>query len=73
MTKQSDIDIDIYDQVPVSQNKDIEVEATELSGGIMNEFTGELKWQTSIPAGESKEFILSYTVKYPKNKKVILE
>ncbi len=71
--KTAAVDIDIYDQVPVSRNKDIEVEATELSGGIMNEFTGELKWQTSIPAGESKEFILTYTVKYPKNKKVILE
>jgi len=67
------IDIDIYDQLPVSQNKDIEVDAKELSGGLMNEFTGEVKWQTSIPAGESKEFILTYTVKYPKNKKVILD
>ncbi|MFO7754474.1 MAG: mucoidy inhibitor MuiA family protein [Bacteroidales bacterium] len=71
--KTAAVDIDVYDQVPVSQNKDIEVEATELSGGIMNEFTGEVRWQTGIPAGESKEFILTYTVKYPKNKKVIIE
>jgi len=67
------VDIDIYDQVPVSQNKDIEVKATELSGGEMDEYTGEVKWQSRIPAGESKEFVLTYTVKYPKDKKVIVE
>ncbi len=71
--KSTDVEIEVFDQVPVSQNKDIEVEATELSGGTMNKFSGEVKWQTSIPAGESKQFILTYTIKYPKNKKVILE
>ncbi len=67
------VSIVIYDQIPVSQNKDIEVDATELSGGSLKSFTGEVKWQTEIPAGEEKEYILTYTVKYPKNEKVILE
>ncbi|MGM0666588.1 MAG: mucoidy inhibitor MuiA family protein [Bacteroidota bacterium] len=71
--KSSDIDILVYDQLPVSQNKDIEVEATELSGGIVNEVSGEIKWKATIAAGSSKDFILTYTVKYPKNQKVILE
>lgn len=71
--KNSEIDILVYDQLPVSQNKDIEVEATELSGGIVNEVSGEIRWKASIAAGSSKDFILSYTVKYPKNQKVILE
>lgn len=71
--KSKDIDIDVYGQVPISRNKDIEVEATELSGGTMNKFSGEVKWQTSIAARDTQEFILSYTVKYPKNKKVLLE
>ena len=67
------IDIIIYDQVPISQNKDIEVETEELSGGIFDEYTGEVQWKTTIPARESKQYILTYTVKYPKNQKVILE
>ncbi len=71
--KSTPIDIIANDQVPVSQNKDIEVEAEELSGGVFNEYTGEVQWKTTIPARESKEYILTYTVKYPKNKKVILE
>ena len=71
--KSSDIDILVYDQLPVSQNRDIEVEATELSGGIVNEISGEIKWKANIAAGSSKDFILTYTVKYPKNQKVILE
>ncbi|MDT8401772.1 MAG: mucoidy inhibitor MuiA family protein [Bacteroidales bacterium] len=71
--KYSDIHILVYDQLPVSQNKDIEVEATELSGGKLNNITGEVVWDTMVPAGASKAFILTYTVKYPKNQKVILE
>ncbi len=71
--KSTPIDIIVNDQVPVSQNKDIEVEAEELSGGVFNEYTGEVQWKTTITARESKEYILTYTVKYPKNKKVILE
>ena len=71
--KSDPIDIVIYDQVPVSKNKDIQVEAEELSGGILNEYTGEVQWKATIPARESKEYILTYTVKYPKNQKVILE
>ena len=71
--KSTPIDIIVNDQVPVSQNKDIEVKAEELSGGVFNEYTGEVQWKTTIPARESKEYILTYMVKYPKNKKVILE
>ncbi|MBS0012027.1 MAG: mucoidy inhibitor MuiA family protein [Bacteroidales bacterium] len=71
--KSSEINIVLYDQLPVSQNKDIEVEATELSGASVNNISGEIEWDTVIPAGSTREFILSYTVKYPKNKKVILE
>jgi uncharacterized protein (TIGR02231 family) len=71
--KDSDIDIVVYDQLPVSQNKDIEVEATELSGGILNEVSGEIRWNASIAARSSRDFVLTYTVKYPKNQKVILE
>ena len=71
--KSDPIDIVIYDQVPISQNKDIQVETENLSGGILNEYTGEVQWKATIPARESREYVLTYTVKYPKNKKVILE
>ncbi len=72
-TRTQKIKISVYDQIPVSQNNNIEVEATELSGGVINETTGEVKWDTEIDPQQSKDFILTYTVKYPKNMKVILE
>jgi len=71
--KSSDIYITVYDQLPVSQNKDIEVEATELTGGKLNDISGEVRWNLTIPARSSRELIFTYTVKYPKNRKVILD
>ncbi len=71
--KSSDIHIIVYDQLPVSQNKDIMVEARELSGGMIDNTSGEIKWDTTIPAGSTRQFIFTYEVKYPKNQKVILE
>jgi len=71
--KSQDIDIVVYDQVPVSQNKDIEVEVEEISNGVLNDFSGELKWINTIPSQQTKEYVLTYTVKYPKNRKVVLD
>ncbi len=37
-------DVKLRDQIPLSQNSDITVEATELTGGILNRVTGEIVW-----------------------------
>ncbi len=71
--KKEAIKIKLSDQIPVSQNKDIEVEAEELSRGSYNPVSGEVNWTADLPAGQEKTFILTYTVKYPKNSKVIVE
>lgn len=65
--------IKLRDQIPLSQNSSITVEAVELSGGILNPVTGEIVWDTSVGSRETKEIILTYSVKYPKNQKVVLE
>lgn len=62
--------VDLRDQIPVSQNSEIIVEKTELSKGELDPATGEVKWMLTIPPGESVKVILTYSVKYPKNKKV---
>jgi uncharacterized protein (TIGR02231 family) len=71
--KSTPIRITVNDQIPVSSNSGIEVDAVELSGGKHNPQTGEIKWDLSIKPQESKQLVLTYSVKYPKDKTVILE
>jgi uncharacterized protein (TIGR02231 family) len=65
--------INLNDQIPVSSNSGINVEATELSGGKLNTQTGEINWDLEIKPQETKQVVLTYSVKYPKDKTVILE
>lgn len=64
--KNTDIDLVLVDQVPVSTHSSIEVNA-ETDGGILQPATGEVTWKLNIPAkGETKKQ-LSYKVRYPKD------
>ena len=36
--------VKLRDQIPLSQNSDITVEAVELTGGNLNRVTGEITW-----------------------------
>ncbi|MRS05487.1 mucoidy inhibitor MuiA family protein [bacterium] len=71
--KATGIRISLNDQIPVSSNSGITVEAVELSGGKLNSQTGEVKWDLELKPQESRQVVLSYSVKYPKDKSVILE
>jgi len=71
--KKQDINIVIEDQFPISTEKDIEVERLEMTGGKYNEDTGIVTWKLTIKPNEAvKNLIMKYTVKYPKNKTVII-
>ena len=67
------VNITLNDQIPVSSNSGISVETIELSGGRLNEQTGEIKWDLDIKQQETKQIILTYSVRYPKDKTVVLE
>ena len=71
--KSTPVKITVKDQIPVSSNSGITVEPIELSGGDLNSQTGELKWDLDLKPQETKQLILTYSVKYPKDKTVILE
>ena len=71
--KSSEIKISIQDQIPLSSNSGITVESIELSGGRHNTETGVITWDLDIKPAETKTLILSYSVKYPKDKTIILE
>ena len=71
--KKQDVDMVLMDQLPVSANKDITIDATELSGALIDKDSGKLTWKFLLKPSESRTFRLAYEVKYPKDKKVILE
>lgn len=71
--KDQAINLIILDQVPVSTNADIEVSAQNISGAKQNIETGEVKWEFELKPTEKKEFELRYSVKYPKNRSLIID
>lgn len=64
------IRLNLYDQIPISQDSDISVSINETSEGLHNETTGKLTWLVQLKPGESKKFNLSFTIKYPKDKQI---
>jgi hypothetical protein len=71
--RKAPVQIDLEDQLPVSQNSEISVEAIELSKAEHNILTGQLKWKLSLAPDETKKILLTFSVKYPRNKSVDLQ
>jgi hypothetical protein len=71
--KNQPINMIVLDQVPVSTLEEIEVEVQLISGAKHNTETGEIKWEFMIEPKAKKEFEWRYSVKYPKNKKLMVE
>lgn len=67
-TKSVASQITLEDQIPVSQIKEIKVELKEGSGAQLDETTGKLTWKLNLKPKETKTIIISYEVKYPKDK-----
>ncbi len=71
--KNEEVEVDLFDQIPVSTEKSINLEHIELSGAKLNSKTGELKWKIKLKPRDTKKFIVRYSVKYPKDKQINLE
>lgn len=71
--KRVPIDFVVLDQIPVPTVTEIEVETENLSKGVLNAETGEVKWKLNMKAGEKKDMELRYKVKYPKDKTLTIE
>ena len=63
----------VTDQIPVSTTKEIQVEKIDVSGGKVNNDTGKIEWELELKPNETKELIIKYSVKYPKDKNVIID
>lgn len=71
--KKQDIVITIEDQIPVSTEKDIKVEVVNISKAQLDKELGKLTWKLNLKPAETQSMNVKYTVKYPKDKKVVLE
>ena len=71
--KSQKIDMVLLDQIPVSTSEEIEVTAQKISGAQRNTETGEIKWEFSLEPSSKKDFELNYSVKYPKNRSLVIE
>ena len=71
--KNQEINMIVLDQVPVSTSEEIEVNVLDVSGAKRNTETGEIKWEFIIKPVDKKELDLKYSVKYPKNRNLIIE
>ncbi len=68
--RKNDVKLLLKDQIPVSQNEDIEVIDVKISGGSLNKDTGIIEWNLNIKAGEIVKKSIEYSVKYPGDKKI---
>ena len=67
------VNVIITDQFPVSTSKEIDVEDENAPDAQADKDTGIITWTLTIPPAQEKKLTLSYSVKYPKDRKVVLE
>lgn len=72
-TKKTAVNITLLDQVPVSVTKEISVDDVKVSDAQMDKETGNVSWTLALPSGQEKKLGISYSVKYPKDRKLVLE
>jgi uncharacterized protein (TIGR02231 family) len=69
--KLTDVNLLLKDQYPLSTIKEVIVTLEDGSEAMVNAETGVLTWKIDLKPGESKKVRFSYSVKYPKDKKIV--
>lgn len=69
----AEIPIIVKDQFPVSINADIKVKNGDYNEAKLNENTGILTWQFTLPKNQSKTLSFNYSVDYQKGYVIYLE
>ena len=66
--KKENITLTVEDQIPISSNKDIEINLTDKGGAKVNEEKGKLSWDINLKTNETKKVRFGYQVKSAKDK-----
>lgn len=70
--KSTSIELIVQDQLPITQNTDIEIEAMELSKGVLDRRTGIVEWSYTIKPKGKKDILFKYKVKHDKDQNVAI-
>jgi hypothetical protein len=68
--KKQKIDIELQEQIPISNNKELVVELEESKDAAYTAEKGMLLWNFCLEPGETKKIRFVYSVKYPKDKEI---
>lgn len=71
--KPQPLHIVIEDQFPVSTSREIEVEKLSYDGATLDEGTRKLVWAIDVEAKKDSKLVFGYTVKYPRDRMVVLD
>jgi len=66
------VDLQVYDRIPVSQNKEIKVEDVKYSEGDFDKEKSIISWKLKVEPKQVVKKQISYVVKYPKDKRINL-
>ncbi|HGM5489720.1 TPA: mucoidy inhibitor MuiA family protein [Serratia fonticola] len=69
-TRKEPIKLVVMDQLPLSRDSAITIDGLKYDGASYDKDTGNVQWAVDLPANQTQKFTLSYTVKYPKDKRV---
>ena len=64
------IELEILDQLPISQNQKITIKTLNIEDGDFDEKTGSILWNRKISSGGSEKISFSYELKYPKDMQI---
>ncbi|MDH5379773.1 MAG: DUF4139 domain-containing protein [Cyclobacteriaceae bacterium] len=71
--KGQEINLLLFDQVPISAHSEIEVREVKTGGAQYNTQTGELKWKMIIAPGETLKREFQFEIKHPKSNIIRIE
>ncbi|WP_341906918.1 DUF4139 domain-containing protein [Fluviicola taffensis] len=71
--KANTIELVIEDQIPVTSNGEIVIEAINTDKANYDKTTGKLTWTVNLKTKAADKFTYSFKIKYPKDRNVILQ
>lgn len=70
--KKENVSIIVEDQIPISSNKDIEINLTDKNGATVDAEKGKLSWELNIKPNETKKIRFGYQIKSSKDQNLRL-
>lgn len=71
--KKQSIKMIVIDQIPISTIEEINITLDKSFNGQLDNKTGKVKWNKTIDSKNREKFQLKYTIKYPKNKNLVID